>query len=156
VGTGLTNAEIVARVEELIQPLIEAQGLELVEVEFSHPRRGRANLRIFLDREGGITLDEIARVSRVVGNLLDVHDFIGPSYNLEVSSPGLTRQLKKVGDYQRYTGRLVRLTTRTAILGRQVHRGILKGLKDDEVCLEEDGEVHRIPLQEITRARLDI
>ncbi len=153
----LTNAEIVARVEELIQPLIEAQGLELVEVEFTRPRRGRANLRIFLDREGGITLGEITRVSRVVGNLLDVHDFIGPSYNLEVSSPGLTRELKKPRDYQRYAGRLVRLTTRSAILGRQVHRGILKGLEDDEVvCLEEDGEMQRIPLQEVAKARLEI
>jgi len=157
VGDILTNAEIVARVEELMQPLVEAQGLELVEVQFTRPRRGRANLRIFLDRQGGITLEEIARVSRVVANLLDVHDFIGPSYNLEVSSPGLTRELKKPKDYQRYAGRLVRLTTRSAIHGRQVHRGILQGLEDDEVvCLEEDGEVQRIPLQEVAKARLDL
>jgi len=126
-------------------------------VQFTQPRRGRANLRIFLDRQGGITLEEIARVSRVVANLLDVHDFIGPSYNLEVSSPGLTRELKKPQDYQRYTGRLVRLTTRNAIRGRQVHRGILQGLEDDEVvCLEEDGEMQRIPLQEVAKARLDM
>jgi ribosome maturation factor RimP len=153
----LTNAEIMARVEELLQPLVEAQGLDLVEVQFTRPRRGRANLRIFLDRQGGITLEEITRISRVVGNLLDVHDFIGPSYNLEVSSPGLTRELKKPKDYQRYAGRLVRLTTRSAIHGRQVHRGILQGLEDDEVvCLEEDGEVQRIPLQEVAKARLDL
>jgi ribosome maturation factor RimP len=157
-GTGLTNADIIGRVEELLQPLLEAQGLELVEVQFTRPRRGRANLRLFLDRQGtgGITLDEIIRVSRVVSNLLDVHDFIGPSYNLEVSSPGLTRQLKNLKDYQRYAGRLVRLTTKSAIGGRQVHRGILQGLEDDVVCLEEEGQVQRIPLEEIAKARLDL
>ncbi len=149
--------KITSAVEELIKPLVEAQGLELVEVEFSRPRRGRANLRIFLDREGGITLEEIARVSRVVGNLLDVHDFIEPSYNLEVSSPCLTRELKKPKDFQRYKGRLVRLTTRGAIGGRRVHRGILQGLENEEiVCLEEEGQLRRIPLAEVAKARLDI
>lgn len=148
--------EIVSAVEKLIQPLVEAQGLELVDVEFTRPRRGRANLRIFLDRPGGITLEEITRISRIVGNLLDVHDLIESSYNLEVSSPGLTRELKKPRDYERYKGRLVRLTTRSPIAGRQVHRGILKGLEDEEiVCLEEDGEVQRIPLAEVAKARLD-
>lgn len=149
--------EIVFQVEELIKPLVEAQGLELVEVEFTQPRRGRANLRIFLDRPGGITLDEITRISRVVGNLLDVHDLIGPSYNLEVSSPGLTRELKKPKDYQRYAGRLVRLTTRRPVGGRQVHRGILKGLEEENiVCMEVAGEVRRIPLAEVAKARLDL
>jgi ribosome maturation factor RimP len=151
------NQDILTRVEELLKPLLEAQGLELVEVEFTRPRRGRANLRIFLDRPGGITLEEITRVSRVVGNLLDVHDFIGPSYNLEVSSPGLTRALKRPQDYRRYAGRLVRLTTKSPIAGRQVHRGILRGLEDDAiVCLEEDGRVQRIPLEDVAKARLDL
>jgi ribosome maturation factor RimP len=149
--------DIVTRVEELLKPILEAQGLELVEVQFTRPRRGRANLRIFLDRPGGITLEEITRVSRVVGNLLDVHDVIGPSYNLEVSSPGLTRALKQPQDYRRYAGRLVRLTTKSPIAGRQVHRGILRGLEDDSVvCLEEDGRVQRIPLEDVAKARLDL
>jgi ribosome maturation factor RimP len=147
---------IVARVEELIQPLLVAQGVELVEVEYSRPRQGRAILRLYLDREGGITLEELARLSRVVSQLLDVHDPIPGSYTLEVSSPGLTRALKKPADYQRYVGRLVRLTTRTAINGRQVHRGILQGLADDKVCLKVDDEETCIPVSEIAKARLDI
>jgi ribosome maturation factor RimP len=104
--------EMITRLEHLVQPYLAAQGVELVEVEFNQPRRGRATLRLFVDREGGITLEEIARVSRVVGELLDVHDLISSSYTLEVSSPGLTRKLKGPRDYERYTGRLVRLTTR--------------------------------------------
>ena len=119
------KAAIAARVEELIQPLLVAQGVELVEVQYHRPPRGRASLRLFLDREGGITLEELARLSRVVGDLLDVHDPIPGSYTLEVSSPGLTRALKKPADYQRYVGRLVRLTTRAPINGTHYghHRG---------------------------------
>jgi len=153
----MEKKEIINRLTELIQPYLMAQGVELVEVEFTQPRRGRATLRLFVDRPGGgITLDEITRVSRVVGELLDVHDPISSSYTLEVSSPGLTRALKKPQDYERYTGRLVRLTTRTPWEGKQVHRGILKGLANEEVSLEEDRALVRIPLAEIAKARLDL
>jgi ribosome maturation factor RimP len=151
-----TTEEIKQKVEELVQPLAVSQGLELVDLELHRPRRGRTILRLFLDREGGITLAEIARVSRVVGDLLDVHDLIPESYHLEVSSPGLTRKLKNPADYQRYVGRLVRLTTRSARDGKQVFRGILQGLEDDEVCLQEGKTVYRLPLPEIAKARLDI
>jgi ribosome maturation factor RimP len=152
----LDKEETLARLEELIQPYLLAQGVELIEVQFTQPRRGRATLRLFVDREGGITLGEITRVSRVVGELLDVHDLIGSSYTLEVSSPGLTRELKKPRDYERFTGRLVRLTTRGPWQGKQVHRGILKGLENEEVSLEEDNALVRIPLREIAKARLDL
>lgn len=143
------------RVSALIEPLAEVQGLEVVEVEFHRPRRGRAVLRIFLDKKGGITLDEITRMSRVVSEVLDVHDVIGGAYTLEVSSPGLTRELKKPRDFERYEGRIVRITTRSALGGRQVHRGVLKGLEGGEVTLEEGEEMVRIPLAEIAKARLD-
>jgi ribosome maturation factor RimP len=142
--------------EELIQPLIEAQGAELVELQYGRPKRGRGILRLFVDRPGGITIEELARISRMVGGLLEVHDVIPGSYTLEVSSPGLTRALKKPQDYERYVGRLVRVTTRAPWEGRQVHCGILQGLKDDQVCLKEGESVVYIPLSEITRARLDL
>lgn len=152
----MQNEEIITRLEELIQPYLLAQGVELIEVLFTQPRRGRATLRLFVDRPGGITLDEITRVSRVVGELLDVHDLISSSYTLEVSSPGLTRELKKPRDYERFTGRLVRLTTRGPWQGKQVHRGILKGLENEEISLEEGEALVRIPLREIAKARLDL
>jgi len=148
--------EIMTRLEDLIQPYLLDQGVELVDLEFTQPRRGRATLRLFVDRPGGITLDEITRVSRVVGELLDVHDLISSAYTLEVSSPGLTREIKKPRDYERYIGRLVRLTTRSPWQGKQVHRGILKGLANEEVSLEEDQTLVRIPLGEIAKARLDL
>jgi ribosome maturation factor RimP len=151
-----TTEEIKKKLEELVQPLAVSQGLDLVELELHRSRRGRTILRLFLDREGGITLEEIARVSRMVAGLLDVYDLIPESYHLEVSSPGLTRPLKKPGDFQRYTGRLARITTRSALEGKQVFRGILQGLEDDTVCLKEGETVYRLPLPEIARARLDI
>jgi ribosome maturation factor RimP len=155
-GETTPKAAIISRLEELIQPLVESQGGELVELQYGHPKRGRGILRLFVDRPGGITLEEITRISRMVGGLLEVHDVIPGSYTLEVSSPGLTRALKKPQDYQRYVGRLVRITTRAPWEGRQVHSGILQGLEDDQVCLKEGESVLRIPLDEIARARLDI
>lgn len=148
--------DIKIRLEELIRPYLAAQGAELVDLQYARPRRGRGILRLYVDRPGGITLAELSRISRVVGDLLDVHDFIPGPYTLEVSSPGLTRALKKPEDYQRYVGRLVRLTTRAPWEGRQVHLGILQGLEDDQVCLREGDSLLCIPLREIARARLDI
>ena len=152
-----TTEEIKKKVEELVQPLAVSQGLELVDLELMRARRGRTILRLFLDRPGGgITIQEITRISRVVGDLLEVHDLIPESYHLEVSSPGLTRPFKNLEDYRRYVGRLVRITTRQPRDGKQVFRGILQGLEDDEVCLQEGGAVYRLPLAEIAKARLDL
>lgn len=148
--------ETIAKVTELLQPLLSAQGVELVELQYSMPRRGRGTLRLFLDQPGGITLEVLTRVNRVAGQLLEVHDVIPGAYTLEVSSPGATRALKKPEDYRRYTGRLVRITTRTPWEGRQVHRGILQGLEDETVSLQEGEGTCRIPLQEIAKARLDL
>jgi ribosome maturation factor RimP len=147
---------IISRLEELIRPLVESQGSDLVELQYGQPKRGRGMLRLFVDRTGGITIAELTRINRIVGGLLEVHDVIPGSYTLEVSSPGLTRALKTPEDYQRYAGRLVRITTRGPWEGSQVHSGILQGLEDGQVCLQEGDRVIRIPLDEIARARLDI
>lgn len=151
-----TTPEIIDRVQELLAPLLEAQGVELVDLVYARPRRGRSTLRLFLDQPGGITLEVLTRISRVVGELLEVHDTIPGSYHLEVSSPGLTRPLRKPEDYRRYRGRLVRLTTHTLWEGRQVHRGILLGLEGETVSLRIGEETCRIPWQEIARARLEL
>jgi ribosome maturation factor RimP len=152
----MSKGEIIIRLEELIRPLVESQGADLVELQYGRPKRGRGILRLFADRPGGITIEELARLSRMVGGLLEVHDVIPGSYTLEVSSPGLTRALKTPRDYERFAGRLVRVTTRAPWEGRQVHCGILQGLKDDQVCLKEGESEVCIPLSEVARARLDI
>ncbi len=151
-----TTPEIIDRVKELLAPLLEAQGVELVDLVLARPRRGRSTLRLFLDQPGGITLEVLTRISRVVGELLEVHDAIPGSYHLEVSSPGLTRALRRPEDYRRYIGRLVRLTTHSLWEGRPVHRGILLGLEGETVSLRMGEETCRIPWQEIARARLEL
>ncbi|HEY9073961.1 MAG TPA: ribosome maturation factor RimP, partial [Desulfobaccales bacterium] len=84
----------ITRVTELMQPLLEAQGVELVELQYARPKRGRGTLRLFLDQPGGITIEVLTRINRLVGQLLEVHDLIPGPYTLEVSSPGATRALK--------------------------------------------------------------
>ncbi len=146
--------EIVARVNELLEPLIAAQGFALVDTEYAQAGK-RAVLRLFVDKPGGITLDDCAAISNMAGELLDVHEVIRHSYTLEVSSPGLTRPLKKVEDYQRFAGRLVRLSRRHSTGGVDTLRGTLLGLQEGMVLLEVDSQVQRLPLSEIVRARLD-
>lgn len=154
-NSGSGTQEIVTQVEELLQPLLADHGLNLIEVEFA--KRGRkAVLRLFIDKAGGVSLDDCAAISQWVGEVLDVHDLIPYSYILEVSSPGLTRVLKRTEEYQYFTGRLVRITVRAAAGQRTAYRGKLLGLEGEEVLVAEGEQVHRIPLRHIVQARLDI
>jgi len=150
----MTPEETVARVNELVQPVLKFQGIELVETEFVRAGK-RAVLRLYVDKPGGITLDDCAAVSGVVGEIIDVHEVIGHSYTLEVSSPGLTRPLKKAEDYARFAGRLIRLSRRGADGRVATLRGRLEGLVGEAVHLQVDEAVEVIPLTEIVRARLD-
>ena len=147
--------ETVARINELILPVLQSQGVELVDTEFIKAGR-RYTLRLFLDKPGGITLDDCASLSSILGEIIDVHEIINHAYALEVSSPGLTRPLKKVEDYQRFAGRLVRITVRGGTGKRSLFRGELKGLEGESVVLQEDSQVIHIPLADIVKARLDI
>lgn len=153
-GGGMKPEETVARVSELVEPVLKFQGIELVDTEFVRAGK-RAVLRLFVDKPGGITLDDCAAVSGVVGEIIDVHEVIDHSYTLEVSSPGLTRALKKAADYQRFAGRLIRLSWRGAD-GRVVtQRGRLDGLVDGAVHLQVGEAVEVIPFSAVVRARLD-
>ena len=124
-GYGMKPDDTVARINELILPVLQAQEVELVDTEFIKAGK-RYTLRLFLDKPGGITLDDCASLSRILGEIIDVHDIIDHPYTLEVSSPGLTRPLKKVEDYQRFAGRLVRITVRGGTGKKSLFRGELK------------------------------
>lgn len=147
--------ETVARINELILPVLQAQEVELVDTEFIKAGK-RYTLRLFLDKPGGITLDDCASLSRILGEIIDVHDIIDHPYTLEVSSPGLTRPLKKVEDYQRFAGRLVRITIRSGAGKKSLFRGELRGLEGESVVLQEGSQVFHLPLADIVKARLDI
>ncbi|MFH0809144.1 MAG: ribosome maturation factor RimP [Pseudomonadota bacterium] len=144
--------QVSAKVSEEI---LEPQGVELVDVEYRR-EGGQWVLRLYVDRPGGITLEDCARVSRQVGDLLEVADFMEQAYTLEVSSPGLDRPLKKERDFERYQGHEVNIKTHGPVEGRKHFRGRLMGLREGKVEVEVDGQVLAIPRSAISRANLDI
>ena len=147
---------ILLRVESILEPLLDAEGLSLVDVEYQREQGGWV-LRVFIDKEGSVTLDDCARVSREFGQLLDVEDIIPTTYHLEVSSPGLDRPLKKEEDFEKYSGRRVRIKTKEQVSGRRNFKGALLGCTDGQVKVKVEGsEVFTIPFSAILKANLEI
>jgi len=147
---------IAQKAEDILEPLLATEGLSLVDVEYKWEQRGWV-LRVLIERENGITVDDCARVSREFGQLLDVEDIIPTAYQLEVSSPGLDRPLKKEEDFAKYSGRRVRIKTRDQISGRRNFKGALLGCGEGEVIVQVNGnEVFAIPLSAILKANLEV
>jgi ribosome maturation factor RimP len=140
------------RLIELLEPPLAALGFELADLDAHLGRRGL--LRIFIDREGGVTIDDCGRVSEQLGAWLDVEDPLPGSYVLEVSSPGFDRRLRTMAHFARFVGKLVKVELRDARDGRRRLTGQLKGTEGDEVLIEVDGEVWRVALNNIAVARL--
>jgi ribosome maturation factor RimP len=148
--------KIIEEVRQLAEPMLQAQGFELVDVEYQRERQGWV-LRIYIDRPGGVNIENCADVNRELGTILDVHDIIPNAYTLEVSSPGLTRPLKKLEDFSRYQGRLVKIKTWQIISGRgKVLKGRLRGTEGEKIILEVGSEVIEIPFPNIAKANLEI
>ncbi len=151
----MKSEKLLQEVREVVEPILQSQGYELVDLEYQRESRGWV-LRIYLDREGGITLDDCTGVSHEVGAVLEVKDVIPNAYVLEVSSPGLTRPLKKPEDYNRFRNQLVKIKLFQPLDGRRNFKGILLGLEVETVRVEADGQVFEIPLQSIAKANLEI
>jgi len=149
----LMSKKVAAQVTEMVLPLAEELHLELVDVEYVK-EAGRYYLRVFIDKPGGVTLDDCQALSEKLDVLLDEKDPIPNSYVLEVSSPGIERPLKKAGDFQRFAGRLARIKTYAPIAGRRQFTGRLIGASDEEVKLAIDGQEVAIALERIASARL--
>jgi len=145
---------VIGRVESFAEPLLSDMGLELVDVEYRREGHGWV-LRLYIDREGGVSLDDCTAVSREISRYLEVEDPIEHAYHLEVSSPGLERPLRKKKDFLRFRGRLARVRMREKLDGQRTFVGVLAGLEADEILLEmEDGRLRRLPLEDMSRARL--
>jgi ribosome maturation factor RimP len=147
--------QLLQEVRQAALPILQSQGLELVDLEYQREAQGWV-LRFYIDREGGITVEDCAEVSGELGAVLEVRDLIVNPYVLEVSSPGLTRPLKKPEDFDKYRNRLVKMKTFKPVEGRRNFRGILLGLEGEKVHLEVDGRYYEIPLQAIAKANLEI
>ncbi len=137
----------------LVQPVCEAAGVELVLAEFRRESTGRI-LRLYIDRPGGVTLDDCAHISRQVTDLLDVSlEGIGP-YSLEVSSPGINRPLVNRGDYRRFTGHTARICLREPVNGRKRFKGILSAATDEMVQIKTETGTVSFDFSQIASARL--
>jgi ribosome maturation factor RimP len=146
----------VERVRTLAEPILADRGLTLVDVEFRREGRGWT-LRLYMDRGGGVTLDDCQRISEELGDHLDVEGLIDYPYHLEVSSPGLDRPLTRDADFVGFAGKAAQITTREALEGQRNFRGRLAGLAEGAVLLDlADGRRVRIPRGLIAKARLEI
>ncbi len=156
-GITTKKAEIEQRTTELVMPIILENRLELVDVEYVK-EGSDYYLRIYADKEGGITIGDCEIVNRALGDLLDREDYIKDAYILEVSSPGLTRPLKKENDFKRSIGRLVDIRLFKAINGRKELEGILEAYTDTTVTISFSDEGNQEPMvinrNEISMIRL--
>jgi len=149
-----TAAEIVEQTTRIVEPILQESALELVDVEF-RPSGKRWLLRIYIDKEDGATIGDCEQVSRELDRLLDVEDIIDHPYVLEVSSPGLTKPLRKKADFERGKGKTCRILTKFAVDGKQEFRGKIIEVKEDEVQVRQETNTHSIPLSAITKANLE-
>ena len=149
------SKEIIDRVRTVANPILSSEGMELVEIQYRREARGWV-LRLYLDKEGGVTLDDCTRASREVERSLDVEDFIPSPYILEVSSPGLTRSLKDEKDFLRYCNRLIKVKTLNPIENRRQFMGKLLKISENRIEIETDGGVFQIPLSNVAKANLEI
>jgi ribosome maturation factor RimP len=139
---------------EMLEPSIESLGYELVGVEYRSGGKGGGLLRVYIDSERGITVDDCQKVSYQVSGVLDVNDPIPGHYTLEVSSPGMDRLLFRPDDYRRFAGSLVKLRLAYPVEGRRKFKGRLQGLEDGNVLLEMEGAQLSLPLDQVEQARL--
>ena len=138
---------------ELLGPTVERLGYELADLEVR--LGGKSGLvRLFIDRPEGIGLDDCEKVSRAVSALLDVEDPLPGNYNLEVSSPGLDRKLRKVEHFQRFIGQTVKVKLRFPQEGRRRFRGELLSADEEKIVVEVDGKSYSLALAAIETARL--
>ena len=137
----------------LVEPAVEALGYELIDLEFV-PQGRDSVLRLFIDRPQGVDLDDCAAVSKAVEARLDADDPIPGHYNLEVSSPGLDRILRKREHYERYLGSRVHVQLASPLDGRRRFTGALKAVNADAVTVEVDRQDYTLPLRMIQRTRL--
>ncbi len=159
--TGIAQESVVERARRTLEPVLVRDGYELVEVEWVRGG-GRFTLRVFIDRPGGVNVDDCQLVSRTIEPILDVEDFIEPAYDLEVSSPGLDRPLRTAEHFGRYAGQRVHVKAFGPVAGtapgstaRKSWTGTLGGFTDGAVLVDVDGVLHRVPHDQIAKANLE-
>ena len=156
-------ADVIEKVRGIAGRVAASYGLELFDVQFRREASGMV-LRVQIDRPGpaatadeSVSVEDCAQVSRDLSAILDVEDVVPTEYVLEVSSPGLDRPLRRPEDYERFAGRRAKLVMREKVDGQGYFKGQLGGLENGNVLIEgEDKRTHRVPLDVITKAHLEV
>lgn len=151
----MKREEIETKVETLVTPFCTEHGFEVVDVEYVKEGSDYI-LRVFAEKDGGITINDCVDISRYLDPILENEDFIEGEYRLQVSSPGLDRTLKKEKDFIRYTGREVEFKTFEKVNGTKEHEGILKGFNDGVISIEEDSNLVEFKQSDIALMKLKV
>ncbi len=137
----------------LFEPVVTGMGYELIEIEH-FPNSKHGVLRLYIDKASGINIDDCSAVSRQISALIDVEDPVRGQFNLEVSSPGLDRPLKRLQDYQQFIGEVVKIKTSLPQAGQRNFKGRLVSVDEQTVVIETDVEEISLPITAIDKARL--
>ncbi|MFK8051027.1 MAG: ribosome maturation factor RimP [Halioglobus sp.] len=140
--------------EELLEPTVAAMGFGLWGIEYNSQGR-HSVLRIYIERDSGITADDCAAVSTQISGVLDVEDPISGEYTLEVSSPGMDRRLFRLEQYEAYTGETIDIQLRSPFDGRRKFKGVLKGIEGVDVVIQIDDDEYLLPHDGIDKARIE-
>ena len=154
---------VVEKVRDIAGRVAADRGLEIFDVQFRREAPGMV-LRIQIDRPGpaataedSVSVEDCAHISRELSAILDVEDVVPAAYTLEVSSPGLDRPLRQPDDFRRFAGRRAKIVMRQKVDGQGYFKGKLGGLDGADVLIEsENGKMHRVPFELITRANLEV
>ncbi|QDP01533.1 ribosome maturation factor RimP [Thalassotalea sp. PS06] len=141
------------KLTEMLRPSVEMTGMELLGIEYVSAGN-HSVLRLYIDHENGITVDDCAEVSRQVSAVLDVEDPISTEYNLEVSSPGVDRPLFEKAHYEEVVGETVDVKLGMPLNGRRKFKGSLEAVEGDNLIVEVDGESYELPIANVAKANL--
>lgn len=142
------------KISMLAKQIADEQGMEIFDIELLG--KGKIILRVIIDREGGVTLDDCERFSKSFGALLDVEDPLPRSYLLEVSSPGLDRPLKDIKDFEKNSGKLVRIITIEKVENQSFFLGRITDIKNNFITLSTKNKDIAIPFEKISKANLEV
>ena len=146
------------KIRQLIEPVIESEDMEIIDVECLK-MKFRWLVRIYIDKEGGVTVDDCSKISKQAGDILDVYDVLPGSYTLEVSSPGLDRPLTRDKDFIKYRGSAVRIKTGEKLDGAKNFHGILIDYLDEDgrntLIVDVSGKTYRIPRDLVVKAHIE-
>lgn len=149
----MPSDQITRRVYDLIDPIVSEEGCELFDVEIVTEFSQRV-LRVSIDKEGGVNVDDCSRVSSAIEDVIEVEGIVTGHYNLEVSSPGFNRPLTKLVHFNQVLEKTVQIQTHEKINGRANYKGILKKAENNEVFVQVDDQEFCLPLDQIRKAHL--